>query len=140
MMTDKRYEGARLQNLEDAIVAATQALGQIAEFEQVVSVQIGEFDASVGGGWYWELTLRAERTIGNTKTIERARGNYRDANARALVRESLAAQMAALDRDDPPVRPVVTAGEAGAPGRCPSCNRPVGDEHRDDCPLAGGDR
>jgi hypothetical protein len=141
-----RNPAARLQTLEDAIVAATQALGQIADYEKVEQVHFGEFAEGAGGGWYWSIDVSARRELGNTKAaIAQQRPSYRDHNSRAIVRAGLAAQLEhtdllgeAIARNE---QRVVSAGEAGSrAGRCPSCKRAVGQPHRDDCPLADGDR
>jgi hypothetical protein len=141
-----RNPAARLQSLEDAIVAATQALGEIADYEKVEQVHFGQFDTSVGGGWYWSIDVSAHRELGNTKrALAQQRPSWRDHNSRAIVRAGLAAQLDHTDllgesiaRDRP--QRVVTEGEAGSAGNCPHCPRAFGQPHRDDCPLAEGDR
>lgn len=79
-------ERAHLKTLTDAFAEAMKALEKIDVKEKIVNCHFGEFDESVGGGFYWSIDLVSRRELGNTKTaLSPPRYNYREENARTIV-------------------------------------------------------
>ena len=76
---------------QDAAIAAMEAIDALDTNETVHSVDLGEYSASIGGGFYWSLSAGFVR--GNTAAtepsaydVERVKDNRREFKLKVLKR------------------------------------------------------
>lgn len=137
-MTATKVDLARLQTLEDAIVAATQAVASIPSGEMIEDGSV-HFVKMPDGGWVWSIvTVKYHRYGNDQATIGHRDQDYAQNNTRLVIKASMRAQMSTVDHlheamknDSRLVLPAEATGH-----KCVGCGRQVGAYHDLSCRVA----